>query len=275
MMPVLNTVEMVEVRICSERGCDMDAQYVSGYRELYTRHWWWRSRERAVLGAIEEFHRPGPNDRVLDIGCGDGLFFDELSKFGRVEGIEANAAALSASGRHRRRIHVARIEQVERGLSNYRLITMLDVLEHIDDEKAAVKSVRSLLAQDGRVVLTVPAFQWLWTGHDTVNHHYRRYTANRLRSLFESAGFEVECVRYLFHWVGCAKLLVKCKELILGEDLSGPRVPRDSINWILKKVSLAELRKGRGLGVPFGSSLLAILKHADISGKSVQADREA
>jgi len=239
----------------------LDPDYVAVYRDLYERHWWWRSREQAVLSVISQVHAPAPGDRVLDIGCGDGLLFDKLAPFGEVEGVEANPRAVTPDGPHRRRIHVGSFDSFTTP-HRYRLILMLDILEHLANPEAAAKRIYSLLTEDGVCVITVPAFRWLWTGHDVVNRHVTRYTVSTLRSILQPAGLRIVWARYLFHWVACAKLVVRLKECLLGQDLTPPRVPPAPLNRWLTRLTALELRNGRGLGIPIGSSLLAVVKRA-------------
>ncbi|QDV29794.1 bifunctional 3-demethylubiquinone-9 3-methyltransferase/ 2-octaprenyl-6-hydroxy phenol methylase [Planctopirus ephydatiae] len=246
----------------------MDAGYVQVYRQLYNQHWWWRTRETAVLGAIREFHEPSPDDCVLDIGCGDGLFFDRLKDFGSVEGIEVDPLAVSETGPYRRQIHVGPFDDSFVTTRRYRLITMLDVLEHLDDPTAAAKLVRTLLTPDGLFVLTVPAFQTLWTGHDTMNQHRTRFTRATLRAVLDAAQLEIVASRYLFHWLAAAKLIIRGLECVRGPDQSPPKLPSPFINRLLGTLTTWELRRGKGLGLPFGSSLLMLARPAGAMGRN-------
>ena len=232
----------------------MDAEYARHYRDLYQRHWWWRSREAFLLGWIRRLNRRDALGRILDVGCGDGLFFDRLAEFGEVEGIEPDASLLSAGSPHRGRITVAPFDERFRPGHRYTLVLMLDVLEHLPDPVGALSHARSLLEPDGRLVVTVPAFQWLWTHHDELNRHYLRYTESTLREVAARAGLRMEESRYFFHWTVPGKLAVRAKERVLGPG--GPeRVPAAPVNRALYLLSRAE----QALRLPFGSSLLAVL----------------
>jgi SAM-dependent methyltransferase len=198
---------------------------------------------------------------VLDVGCGDGLFFDRLAEFGAVEGVEPDASLLSADSPHRERISVCPFDERFRPASRYDLIVMLDVLEHLPDAVAALRHARGLLAPGGRMVVTVPAFQWLWTHHDELNRHYVRYTRGTLARVAAPAGLRVEKSRYFFHWTVPAKLAVRLRERLLGP--SGPeRLPNAAVNRGLFLLSRAEQVAAGALRLPFGSSLLAVLAPA-------------
>ena len=238
----------------------MESDYVRQYRRLYNEHWWWRAREHAVLSVIERHHQSSPTDRVLDIGCGDGLFFDQLTRFGNVSGLEADSNAVSPDNPHAESIHIGPFDSRYQPNSHFQLITMLDVLEHLPDDVDAAARVASLLDPDGTFVLTVPAFMSLWTSHDDMNQHVTRYRRGQLVALLEAAGLDVLSARYLFHWVACAKIATRAKEAVFGGRSEPPAVPSRSINSILRWATHVELRGGRGLGIPFGSSIIAVAK---------------
>jgi 2-polyprenyl-3-methyl-5-hydroxy-6-metoxy-1,4-benzoquinol methylase len=232
----------------------MDAEYARAYRELYQRHWWWRAREALVLRTLRGLREGRARAPILDVGCGDGLFFDRLAEFGEVDGVEPDASLLTPDSPHRGRITVAPFDERFQPARRYALVLMLDVLEHLGDAEGALRHARSLLQPDGRLLVTVPAFPWLWTHHDDLNRHYTRYTRSTLRNVAALAGLRVEESRYFFHWTVAAKLAVRAKERVLGPG--GPeRLPAAPLNRALYLLSRAE----QALHLPFGSSLLAVL----------------
>ena len=243
----------------------MNPAYLAQYRALYERHWWWRARERIVLDAIRRWHQARVGDCVLDVGCGDGLFFDELARFGAVEGVEVESDAVSPTNPHLDRIHVRPFDETFQPGRAYALITMLDVLEHLDDPRAALTHVASLLAADGTLVVTVPAFRSLWTRHDDLNHHRTRYTRWTLCPLFAEAGLHVVHARYLFQWAACAKFGVRMKEALIRGEPQPPGIGAAWINRFLLRLTLAEERIARPLRLPFGSSLMVIARRSPAS----------
>jgi 2-polyprenyl-3-methyl-5-hydroxy-6-metoxy-1,4-benzoquinol methylase len=236
----------------------MQADYAAHYRELYERHWWWRARERIVLRELARLELRAGQETILDIGCGDGLFFDALSRYGDVQGVEADESLVSPGGPWRDRIHVGPFDERFRPGRRFSLILMLDVLEHLADPSAALAHVRSLLTDDGTLVLTVPAFKTLWTTHDDLNHHYTRYTKPRLRQVAEDAGLAVLRMRYLFQWTCPAKLAVRLKERFVSTTPASPRLPPPMINRALYTATLLEQAILQRLEPPFGSSLLMV-----------------
>ena len=145
---------------------------------------------------------------ILDVGCGDGLFFERLEEFGAVvEGLEPDAT-LVADPRWRSQIRTLPLGPgaCDAGASD--LVLMLDVLEHIADDRDALRAVRDALSPGGFLLLTVPALAALWSRHDEANEHHRRYGPMGLREVLEASGLEVVTLRYFFAWT-VAPLLVR------------------------------------------------------------------
>ncbi len=245
----------------------MQAEYARQYRTLWERHWWWRSREAHVLSWVKSLRKEHSAAwRILDVGCGDGLFFEALEPFGMVEGLEPDAS-LVTDPRWRERIKVARLSENAGTLpdSTYDLILMLDVLEHIDDDHAALRALHKSLRPGGRLLLTVPALQWLWSGHDVANAHYRRYDRETLRRALEDSGFRVESLRFYFIWTVLPMLARRWL------DPAGRRIRADHaisilppmLNRMLTMASRGEHSLGKYVRWPLGSSLLAVVCKSD------------
>jgi 2-polyprenyl-3-methyl-5-hydroxy-6-metoxy-1,4-benzoquinol methylase len=234
------------------------SDYGEAYREIYDRHWWWRAREAMILDVICRRHSIQGSHRILDVGCGDGLFFDQLLKFGAVQGIESSAELVSPSGRHRNRIHIGRFDERFEPRERFSLILMLDVLEHMEDPVAALRRAWSLLEPGGTLLITVPAFMLLWTQHDVLNHHLVRYTKSSIRRVAEAAGVKLDSEMYMFHWLFLVKAAVRIKESVLKASAEVPQIPPEWLNKILFRLSWAEYRALRGIRLPFGNSLMVI-----------------
>ena len=236
----------------------MDSAYGREYHELYRRHWWWRSRERLILDRLHALRPSGDWGRILDVGCGDGLFFDELSRLGEVEGVEPDAGLVTPTGRWRGRIHVRPFDESFAPARRYGLILFLDVLEHMADPGAALRHAVSLLEPDGVVVVTVPASMRLWNSHDVLNRHFRRYERTELETLVRSAGLEVRGAAHAFHWAYFAKRMVHLVERLFPAQPRSPRVPLEPVNRALFVLTRLEQIALRGSRLPFGSSLVLV-----------------
>lgn len=239
----------------------MDATYGQRYRALYERHWWWRAREAVILDALRRHGVHERKQRILDIGCGDGLFFDRLSAFGEVEGVEPSAELIDPRGRWASRIHAVPFDDRFRPGASYSLILMLDMLEHLEDPASALRHALTLLEPGGLVLITVPAFRALWTAHDVVNHHFTRYTRSSFRLVAREAALGIREMRYFFQWTCPVKLAVRAVEAVRPPRDALPSIPPAPINATLYALSRLEYRMLAPLRVPFGSSLVVAAGH--------------
>lgn len=245
----------------------MESDYALQYEDLWRRHWWWQSRKQFVLHQLRRLARRGSLDPVLDIGCGNGLFFPELERFGAVRGIESDPL-LVREGPQRGRIDVRMFDASFVPAERPKLVLMLDVLEHIEDDLAAARQVREILAPGGVFLLTVPALMGLWSQHDVANRHYRRYTRGGLRKVLEEAGFVVERLHYFFGWTVVPMVLRRLvapgvRPGAAGEGVGGGEyrvhVPVGAVNGVMYGMSRVE-QVVLGGWVPVGSSVMAIAR---------------
>jgi SAM-dependent methyltransferase len=241
----------------------MEREYAATYRALFTRHWWWRARERVIVSTLRTLGRGRKWRTILDVGCGDGLFFDRLHEFGDVEGVEPDASLVDPAGPWRSRIYVQPFDERFRPTRSYSLITMLDVLEHLSDPVGALRHAATLLERDGMLVATVPAFASLWTNHDDVNHHVQRFTKATLQPMLAESGFRALSMRYFYFWTCPLKLLIRFKERALRRPSAAAHVPTAVLNRALFGLSVVEQETLGRLPVPFGSSLICVARLAE------------
>jgi 2-polyprenyl-3-methyl-5-hydroxy-6-metoxy-1,4-benzoquinol methylase len=238
----------------------VQAEYAQAYAHLYRNHWWWRARETYLISVLtSRLPRPG-TARILDVGCGSGLFFDRLQEFGEVRGVEADLSLRTGVPAIDDRIHWGPLESLASD-SRFTCILMLDVLEHMLDPVSALREACARLEPAGFLLATVPAFQLLWTRHDDMNQHVRRYSKRSFRSLLGEVGLRAELSRYFFHWTFAAKLLVRAVETLRRPSSSAtviPKVPPAAINRALYALSRAEQSAFQRVPLPFGSSLLVL-----------------
>ena len=160
--------------------------------EADDRHWWYRGRRLILAGEIERLHLPA-GARLLDAGCGSGRMLDELERFGTVAGTDTSLwAVVAARGRGHHDVEMETLERLHHPDESFDLVTCLDVLEHVPEDERALAELWRVTVPGGHLLVTVPAYQALWSAHDVANHHYRRY---RKRSLADSAretGWEIQ-----------------------------------------------------------------------------------
>ena len=237
----------------------MDPAYAARYEELYRRHWWWRARDAVVVKTLARLAPTDGFGRILDVGCGDGLFFGRLRRFGEPEGVEPDESLLTPRGRARGQIFAVPFDDRFQPGRRYGLVVMLDVLEHLPEPVAALSRVADLLEPGGRCLLTLPAMPCLWTSHDEFNRHRTRYTRAMLRYQAGRAGLRVRWARYLFHWLVPLKLGLRAWEAIWPGEPRPATVPSPPLNRLLLSVCRLEEILLAKAGLPFGSSLLAVL----------------
>jgi SAM-dependent methyltransferase len=186
------------------------------HHELDDRHWWFAARRRIVLQVLDAaLRRAGPagKPRILDIGCGGGGTLRELALRGEAFGLDPEPSAVEAAMRRARcEVRLGRLpDEIPYELGSFDAVTLLDVLEHIEDDVRALGTIERLLRPGGLLLCTVPAYRFLWSQHDDVNEHRRRYTRPELRIRLEAAGLRVRklsyCNTFLFPPIAAARLL--------------------------------------------------------------------
>jgi SAM-dependent methyltransferase len=199
----------------------------------------------------------------LDVGCGDGLFFDKLERFGSVAGIESDSSAVSPDGRWTTRITQQAFDESFDPGRRYSLILFLDVLEHVRDPAPLLRRATELLEPRGSIIVTVPALRSLWTRHDDLNHHFHRYSKGSFAELAKRSGAREVTSAYFFHWLVPVKLALRVAERVTSPRPRNPGVPAPWLNRFLEGVSRAEQKTLTRLPMPFGTSLLVVLKPAN------------
>jgi SAM-dependent methyltransferase len=217
---------------------------------------------RTVAQLLHGDETPPSGRTIFDIGCAGGVSFDDLSQYGAVYGLEPDPTLVDVCPQWRECIELTGFGPDYAPSRQYDLVLMLDVLEHIEDDAAALGSLQRLLKPGGRAILTVPALQSLWSVHDVINRHYRRYDKTGLQGLLEDSGFVVHDLQYFFIWpLG----LMYLRKLLLGTKQRPGKsytvtVPAAPVNRLFAGLSRTEQRlMQRGVRWPLGSSLLAVV----------------
>ncbi len=236
----------------------MDQSAYIQMRDVESRHWWFRAR-RDILQRIIERKLGNPvGARILEVGCGTGGNLAMLSRFGHVTGMEMNALAVRES--MTRSAAVILHGRVPEDLpdSKYDLVALLDVLEHIEDDVALLQALRGNIAANGFLLLTVPAYTFLWSHHDIVVHHYRRYTQSRLAGVLENNGYTLRYISYfntiLFPLVAATRIVKRR----LGGTSSDLTMPGAFLNRIFYGLFASERHLLPAHSLPFGVSIVAI-----------------
>jgi SAM-dependent methyltransferase len=240
----------------------MQHDYAKQYARLYRQHWWWRSREKAVVQTIRRLTDLPDQSRILDVGCGDALslpMLSSLSKQAEAWGIEIDKNTLIPGNPLHSRIYDRPLGDPLYEKMRFDLITALDVVEHIEDDQSVVDHMMQMLVPGGTLLITVPALPALWTQHDEMNKHFRRYTRQSLTELLAPHGELLDC-RYLYTSLALPKLALAALQRIRPSKPSTPQVPFAPLNRLLTGYCKAEWQLARRLRMPFGSSLIAAVR---------------
>jgi ubiquinone/menaquinone biosynthesis C-methylase UbiE len=232
---------------------------------LEQNHWWFIGRRKIILSLIDHHNKQVPC-RILDAGCGTGYTALALSRYGKVSALDPSEAALDY-------VKQRGIESVKQGSmtaipypsETFDIVTALDVLEHIEDDRSSIAELCRVLRPAGILVITVPAFNFLWSPHDDINLHKRRYTAAEIRNKIESSGLKIHKLSYFNFFLFPAILLVR----FFRKAFPAPNEEAKSdfsifnqgfINTMLQKILSAESKLLIYFNFPCGLSLVCVAK---------------
>ena len=227
--------------------------------ELDDRHWWYRARRRILAELIRREVRLPADGRILEIGCGTGHNLQMLSGFGHVDGLELDdeAAALSEK-RLGRGIIRSPLPELDGVSNDYDLIGAFDVIEHIEDDRAALAAIATKLKPGGKFMMTVPAHPWMWTAHDVANHHKRRYSKRSLRALVEGSPMRLQKIGYFNSLLFPVAVAERTVSKLRGKDDGDVSLPPAPLNAALEAVFASERYLVGRLPLPPGLSLFAV-----------------
>lgn len=238
----------------------MDQEYYLEMAAAEDEHWWFVARRRIIERVLDSLRLDGEND-ILEVGCGSGGNLQLLSQYGNVYGTDPGATAIEVANKRK----IAQVESgalpdnLPFGAKRFDLIAMLDVLEHIDDDLASLNALRKRLKPNGKLLLTVPAYQFLWSKHDVFFHHKRRYLRSQVEWAIDKSGFHVTYSTYfntiLFPVVAATRLMNN----IIGKENSSdikmpPKILNTMLTWIFGSESLFIPR----ISFPYGVSILVV-----------------
>lgn len=222
-------------------------------------HWWFRARHEIIISTIEKIHKLRQGDSILDIGCGSGAFLEYFQKQGcKVTGIDSSYRAVErCRARGLANVIQGDVGYMKMPQDGFDIVTMFDVLEHIDDDMHFLQTVRTLMQPKGCVLITVPAFQWLWTSHDEKNHHKRRYKADQILDLLNVSGLKPIHETY-FNTLLFPLALVRKFMDVFDRDISesGVAVPWAPVNHLFYEIFRLEKKIINNHRLPYGVSYI-------------------
>lgn len=227
-------------------------------------HWWHRGRRRIIASFVEDICKNFEDRRphILDVGCGTGGNLALLSQFGDAEGVDVSPDALDfCRQRGLEKVRLGAAEKLPYGDGTFDLVTALDVVEHLDDDLAGLREMRRVLKPDGRILLFVPTFMFLWGVQDDVSNHRRRYRLSELSHVVQAAGFEIERTTYANITFFAPILIVRKLMSLTGmRAASENNINVPALNGVLARLLGAESRVLRYMNFPFGVSGLCVAR---------------
>ena len=243
----------------------METELYDYFYRAEKRHWWFRARRAILADVLVRMGLPS-NLRIADLGCGTGGMLPVLARHGRVTGVDEAPLAREYCARSGFP-GVRTLNEWHLDAETFDLVTAFDVIEHVEDEVAFLMGVKERLVSGGRLLATVPAYPFLWSAFDEMNHHYRRYTRRTLHRSLAAAGFQVERLThmnaFLFPPLAGARLWERATSRPPQNDEERRRALErwfhvGPLNSVLEHIFASERFWLRAADFPFGASILAI-----------------
>lgn len=226
---------------------------------LQFNHWWFIGRSSIIKSFIDK-NIENKNLEILDVGSGYGALIPTLKDYGNVECVEPfvdskdNLLELGAN-----EVYNYKDFPVVHPDKKYNLVTFFDVVEHIEDDESFLNGViTNILDEKGKIIITVPAYKWLWTNHDDEHRHYRRYTKSMLVDVVKKAGYKNIKANYFMTFLFPLAVLSRFKQKILKNGSSDLKPMNSIINKVFYKIFSFERKIINNLNLPFGLSIILV-----------------
>ena len=247
----------------------MERSYYQEYFFFEQDNWWFVSRRRILMSLLRRLLPSRSDLEILDAGCGTGINLEYLNEFGRVTGVDVSEDAIEfCRKRGNENVQRGDLTSLEWEDDRFDLVTVLDVIEHIDEDRAALAELIRVTKPGGHILITVPAFPALWSEHDEINHHRRRYRAGEIRDLVTASGCRIRKFTYmnafLFPIAYAVRTWQKVRRAISGPPAHPPRTDfvdyHPVVNSLLTAIFTSETPLVSTTGLPFGLSLLCLAR---------------
>ena len=226
-------------------------------------HWWFVGRRKIIDNVLSGLPLP-PESDILEAGCGTGGNLAMLARYGQVRGIEVDETARRfAVARQTGEVVAGRLpDGIPFPGRSFDLIVLFDVLEHIDDDEGAVRALHARQKPGGWLVVTVPAFRFLWSRHDEIHHHRRRYTAGDVGRTVTAAGYTIHYATYFNMWLLPLMIASRLAQRFTGSSsVAGREVPGSLLNKAFAGIMASERFLMGSTALPAGGSVLMVARN--------------
>jgi ubiquinone/menaquinone biosynthesis C-methylase UbiE len=241
----------------------MKVELYDTYRKVEATHWWFVVR-RAIVDMLFKKYGIGPASRILDVGCNYGYFVGDLQKkgFTNAYGTDISAEAIGYGKQQGiNNLSTATADRLPFSDGEFDATLALDVIEHIEDDRAALKEIARVTKKGGYFFVMVPAYMWMWSLQDEVALHFRRYTKKTFRAASEGSGFRIVDMTYFNTLLFVPIVVIRMLERLMKVNRSSDfELNNTFTNTVLKAIFGLETRLLRFMKFPFGVSLLIVLQ---------------
>jgi len=244
----------------------MDHNYYKEYFHLERTHWYFRARNGLIMDHVRSIVSEGKSLRILNVGVGTGHTSELLSQFGTVTSIEYDEDCCAFVNEQTSLTVVqGSILELDFADDSFDAVCAFDVVEHVEEDALAVQELKRVCKQAGKVVITVPAYMFLWSKHDEINHHFRRYTKSQVLALFKEQGKFIYHSYYntllfppvaIFRFLNNLLGLTKTTEEETGSDFSVAGKDSWLTRLLYRVFYLESFFVKRHIRLPFGVSVM-------------------
>jgi ubiquinone/menaquinone biosynthesis C-methylase UbiE len=247
---------------------NMDESLLRHFNLIEENHWWWMGRRQLLKQLIPR----NPNQKILDIGCGTGetlSYIHTLYNKSQLYGVDTSDVAINfAKKRGHKNIQKASALKLPFTTGTFDVVLFLDVLEHIPTDEKALLEAKRVLIPGGVIIITAPALQFIWSRHDTMQDHVRRYTRRRIRYLSKRTGLSINFLSYFNFFLSPPIILLRLLSNLkvfsrfseYDNGMNFEIANKNLINNILTKLFVFEIKLLKYVNYPLGISLGAVLK---------------
>lgn len=236
------------------------------YREMKVleKTYWWHVGRNFIIkcfldkrfSILSSFH----NNLILDVGCGTGGNFPLLKKYGQVIGIDDSTLALSlVEKQHYKKLICGIASAMPFDSFSFDCVVLTDVLEHISDnlELVVLSECLRVLKIGGGLIISVPAYPWLWSGHDEVLNHKRRYMMKEIITKIENSGFKIVQSSYAIFFLAPLIIIYRLIQKLFGSQQKTSYVlcPQPVNFFFITLLRFESFLIKKGLSFPMGTSI--------------------